>query len=468
VSDNAEGKRSYGAGARILSVGIAATGLVTFGYFALASHALDPVDYKGVSLLWSVMFVIVSVIYRPIEQLLSRTIADRRARGLHHGHPLRVPGLIQLGFALVFLAVALPLHDTLVHDVFDGSSTLYWVLIAGVLAYAASYFARGYLAGHERFGLYGGLVLLESLSRFLFALAVTVGIASGQSAVALGIAAAPFVSLVVVPAAFSRRSATGDPHTPATDAAIAQGPAAADAEEAAGDLSLRGGGRFAGAVFGIQLAEQSLLNAAVIVVAATSTDRALAGFVFNVLLIARAPLQLFQAIQTSLLPHLTGLEASDDAGSFGKTIRLTVLVIAGFAGLVALGLLVVGPFAMKVLFGHHGHYERIGLAAVGLGMGFHLVAGTLNQAALARGRAGLAAGAWLLCAALFVGWVASSFMADPVRRVEAGYLGATLLLSGMLWALYRRPGAADERPVEVAQASRTRRLPARRRRGATR
>jgi len=204
-------------------------------------------------------------------------------------------------------------------------------------------------------------------------------------------------------------------------------------------------------------------NTNVIVVAATSTDRALAGFVFNVLLIARAPLQLFQAIQTSLLPHLTGLEASDDADSFERTIRLTLLVIAGFAGLVALGLLAIGPFAMKVLFGHHGHYERIGLAAVGLGMGIHLVAGTLNQAALARGRAALAAAAWLLCAGLFVGWVASSFMTDPVRRVEAGYLGATLLLSGMLYALYRRPGADESRPASGLAVRRESRRPARRR-----
>ena len=45
---------------------------------------------------------------------------------------------------------------------------------------------------------------MESLSRICFALAVLVGIAHGQQAVALGIAAAPFVSLVVVPAAFAR------------------------------------------------------------------------------------------------------------------------------------------------------------------------------------------------------------------------------------------------------------------------
>ena len=46
------------------------------------------------------MFVIISVIYRPIEQLLSRTIAGRRARG-HVEHALRVPMLIQASFALV-------------------------------------------------------------------------------------------------------------------------------------------------------------------------------------------------------------------------------------------------------------------------------------------------------------------------------------------------------------------------------
>jgi len=36
----------------------------------------------------------------------------------------------------------------------------------------SGFFARGWLAGHEYFGLFGGLVLVESLSRLCFALAV--------------------------------------------------------------------------------------------------------------------------------------------------------------------------------------------------------------------------------------------------------------------------------------------------------
>src|SRR3954451_20501121 len=108
MSAAAAGRRSgYGAGAKILSLGIASTGVVTFAYFSVASYALNDIDYKGISLLWSVLFVTVVVCYGPIEQLLIRTIAGRRARGFETGHPMRTPLMIQAGFALAFLIVAL-------------------------------------------------------------------------------------------------------------------------------------------------------------------------------------------------------------------------------------------------------------------------------------------------------------------------------------------------------------------------
>lgn len=446
--------RSYAAGARILSIGIASTGLVTFLYFVLASQALGPDAYSRIAVMWSVLLTIVSVIYRPIEQLLSRSIADRRARGLA-GEQLRVPLAIQAGFALAFLAVALPLRTTITDDVLGGSATLYWILVVAVLAYAASYFARGWLAGHQRFGLYGGLVFLESLSRTLFALAAVIGITSGQDAVAAGMAAAPFVSLVVVPFAFSRRRAKhveGEELVPAADAALEAGPASETVEEASGDLSLRRGTGFALAVFAIMLSEQTLLNGGVLAIDATSGNAALAGFVFNVLLIARAPLVLFQAIQTSLLPHLAGLEARDRTAEFAHAIRVTLLAIAAFAGAVALGLLLIGPEVMSALFKGHADYSRVGLAIVGVGMGLHLASGTLNQSALARGDARLAAGAWLLCAGLFIAWCLSGIVPDEVERVEVGYFGAALLLCCLLYGLYRRPSAEAVATAEPAPA----------------
>jgi O-antigen/teichoic acid export membrane protein len=461
--------RSYGSGARILSIGIASTGLLTFAYFSIASHVLGEESAKLLDVLWSVMFVIISVIYRPIEQLLSRTIAERRARGSAE-HTLRVPMLIQASFALSFLAVALALQGELVDHVFQHQQALYDVLVVGTLAYAASYFARGWLAGHQRFGLFGGLVLMESISRIAFAIAVALGIASGQTAVALGIAAAPFVSLVVVPLAFAHtrrdralagwaagaRAGEAPITADEADAALA-GPGTEGVQEMAAhnELSLRRGGGFAVWVSSIMLSEQTLLNAAVLTVDATARSGVLAGIVFNVLLIARAPLQLFQAIQTSLLPHLTGLEATAGHDAFARAIRVTILAIAGFAAAVTLGLLVLGPFALEhVFFGQTFHYNRFGLALIGVGMGLHLISGALNQAALARDRARAAAACWMCAAVAFVVWMLSSPVGEQLLRAEIGYAGATALLAAMLAALYRRgTGVGGRDRIEAQSAS---------------
>ncbi|WP_205698652.1 lipopolysaccharide biosynthesis protein [Conexibacter sp. SYSU D00693] len=406
---------AYARGARILSVGIATTGVFTFAYFAVGSHVLSKADYDPVAQLWTVLFLVMSVIYRPVEQLLSRTIAARRAQGLDAGS-LRTPITIQAAFAALFLVAALALRGPIEDDLLDGSSALYWVLVVAALAYAASYFARGYVAGHQWFGLYGGLVLFESLSRFAFPVAVAVGIASGQTAVALGIAAAPLASLVVIPWAFARRGGGG----------------AAAARER-GDL--REGAGFAGSVAVIQAAEQTLVNAGVLLVGSTV---GLAGAVFNAFMITRAPLQLFQVVQTSLLPHLAGMDATADRGAFDKAIRQTVLLVVAFAGSIAVGLLAVGPWAMDLLFGEGYDYGRGGLALVAVGMGLHLTAGTLNQAALARGRAAQAAGIWALAAVVFVVWMLVGVIDDEVLRAEAGYPVAAGLLCALLWRLDRR------------------------------
>jgi O-antigen/teichoic acid export membrane protein len=479
LSGSNRSPRSYGSGARILSIGIASTGLLTFAFFSIASHVLGEESAQRLDVLWSVMFVVISVIYRPIEQLLSRTIAERRARG-HTDHPLRVPIAIQASFALLFLVVALAFRDELVNHVFDGYSALYDVLIVGTLAYAASYFARGWLAGHEYFALFGGLVLMESVSRICFVIAAALGITSGQTAVALGIAAAPLVSLVVVPLAFARKGGERHGHQDATgaiqeteaalsaapitvDEAVAAlaGPGTEGVQEAAAhdDLSLRRGTGFAGSVSAIMLSEQTILNAAVLTVAATSPDKALAGIVFNVLLIARAPLQLFQAIQTSLLPHLTGLEVTDGHEAFARAIRVTVRAIAAFAAAVAIGLLAIGPFVMSHLFGQHFTYGRFGLALIGLGMGLHLTSGALNQAALARDRARAAACCWGLAAALFLVWMLIPAVSEQLLRTEIGYAGATALLAVTLATLYWRGGTdgslaprTDAQPASTERA----------------
>jgi hypothetical protein len=278
-------------------------------------------------------------------------------------------------------------------------------------------------------------------------------------------AVAPFVSLSVIPFAFSRIRGPAQAVAEGPEAAVVEvadagreGPVHAQLEEAATDLSLRHGAGFAVSVVGIMFAEQTLMNAGVLIVAAKSSGGAalttgITGFVFNVLLIVRAPLQLFQAIQTSILPHLAGLEARKNPEQFHRAIRTTVLVIAAFAGVVALGLLAVGPQVMKALLGDKGfHYGRLGLAVVGVGMGLHLVAGTFNQAALARGRSMVASLAWLTAAGLFVGLMLAPTFANQVRRLELAYFVATLCLCALLWLIYRL-GSRQTAPARWASST---------------
>jgi O-antigen/teichoic acid export membrane protein len=238
------------------------------------------------------------------------------------------------------------------------------------------------------------------------------------------------VSLAVVPWALGRRLRAGT-----VARAERAEPAAAEPE-----FTLAHGTGFAVAVLLIMLSEQTFLNAGPLLVEAGEGTRgaALAGFTFNVLLIARAPLQLFQAVQTSILPHLTRLRASGETDPFRRSVNLTLTAIAGFAACVALVMLAAGPFLMDLVFGGDFDYERGGLVLISLGMGLYLAAATLNQALLAHGRAPQAAAAWAVCAAAFAVFLLVVDFDDRVLQVEVAFLCAAAVLCALLHTLYRR------------------------------
>jgi O-antigen/teichoic acid export membrane protein len=437
VSDDNAGARGsgtasttdYGKTASFLAIGVGLTGVITYAYFLIASHVLSKPDYGQITVLWSAVFITISTLYRPIEQLLSRHISERRVKGEPIGQPMRVASTIQLGLSLFFAVVALALRGPIQNDLLEGNEALYWVFFSSVLFYAASYFARGFLAGAQRFGLFVALILSESCFRTIFAVFVAIGILSGQSAVAIGITAAPALSLLVVPFAFARR-AKKESEAP---------PPPADVEQE--DFSFRSGGGFAGAVLVIMFSEQAFLNAGPLITRGLQ-GAAAAGFIFNVLMLARAPLQLFQSVSTSILPHLTTLHASDEpnaAREFHRTVRMVLLGIAAFTLLVVVVVLIAGPQLMQLAFSKKFTYDREGLLLVGVGMGLYLSSVTVNQACIAQGQVRRAAVRWITCAALFIGWNFVPLVSNEFRRVEIGFLLAAGVLFALLYYVYRRP-----------------------------
>ncbi len=448
--------RTYGRRVSLLTLGVGLTGLITYLFFAIASHELSKEQYGEVAVLWSAVFITVSILQRPVEQLLSRTISEYESQGLETAGPLRVAATIQSSVSLGFIAIAIALRGPLEDGLLNGNDTLYWIGIGAVAAYGASYFARGFLAGSHRTTLYALLIISESVSRTAFPLAVALGIASGQTAVALGIVAAPTLSLIVVPFAFLRRErgrgVLREPEPPAA-------PASAAAPTQIGDFTLAQGGGFAAAVLLIMLSEQTFLNAGPLLVKG-SAGVAAAGFIFNILMIARAPLQLFQAVTTALLPHLTRLQSEGNETDFRASVRVTIMGVAAFATVVAAAMLIAGPQLMQIAFGKNFTYERPDLLIVTVGMGLYLSAATLNQAALAQGQVRRAAACWISCAAVFVVWTLAPLVEDEFTRVEIGYLGAATLLCTLLYLIYRRPepverdrirpGSTEELEVQLA------------------
>ena len=205
---------------------------------SLASHCADADDYGRISLLWSTLFITVSVLYRPVEQLLSRTIADHDARGIEGNHHLRVAATIQLGLGVVFVVVALiapraapgrPVRrlDRALLDPDRRRARLRGDLLRARLPRRAPRCS----------GCTARSCSSRRAARVMFALLAVIGVASGEQFVAMGMAAAPIVSLVVVPWALAA-ARRGRPRA-APRGGARQLDAAAEAEPSASEPSSR-------------------------------------------------------------------------------------------------------------------------------------------------------------------------------------------------------------------------------------
>jgi O-antigen/teichoic acid export membrane protein len=460
----------YGKTASLLAVGVGLTGLITYAYFLIASHVLSKPDYGQITVLWSAVFITISTLYRPVEQLLSRHISERLEKGEPIGQEMRVASTIQHGLAATFAVVALALRGPIQDGQLEGNETRYWVFFGDVLFYAASYFARGFLAGQRRFGPFTALILSESVFRTSFAVLVAIGLLSGQSAVAIGIVAAPSLSLLVVPLAFlwrAKRESRSTPDMPGHEAEDMSEEKSSSGDgrnltpsESDEDFSFKKGGGFAAAVLVIMFSEQAFLNAGPLI-ARGLQDAAAAGFIFNVLMIARAPLQLFQAVSTSILPHLTSLHTStapDSEREFHRSVRGVLIGIAGFTSFMGVVVLIAGPKLMQIAFSDKFTYDRPGLLLVTLGMGLYLGSVTLNQACLAQGQVRRAAARWISCATFFIAWNFVPLVNDEFRRVEIGFALTAGVLFTLLYLVYRHP---RERAEDVPQAGSAEELEAR-------
>ena len=191
--------------------------------------------------------------------------------------------------------------------------------------------------------------------------------------------------------------------------------------------------------------EQAFLNAGPLLVRAFE-DAAAAGFIFNVLMVVRAPVLIFQGVAATLLPHLTRMRARGGEEAFHSSIRATLVAVAAFAAVALAVMVTVGPELMQIAFGDRFEYDRPALAIMAVGMGFYLAATTLSQAALARGAAATAARSWALASGAFLVWCLLPLVEDEARRIEVGFTVGALFLALLLARAYRQAPGESMQP----------------------
>jgi O-antigen/teichoic acid export membrane protein len=403
--------------AALMSVGTLASGVLAYAFNVLAARSLGPESYGAIGALWAGMFLLAVLLFRPLEQTISRAVSHQLAHGIDARPVVRSAARLTAGVTLVATAACLAAWTPLTDGLFGGRPALTVALIVGLAGYAASYFARGVAGGVRWFGGYGLVLLADGAIRVLVALPLI-------------FIASPTVAAVAIAAAAGAGALA--PLCSRDRGALRR----LGGAEGAG-YSVRAAGRFALPAAVIAGCEQILISGGPLIVLISGGEgaAAAAGVLFAATLLVRAPVFLFQGVQASLLPNLTTFEAQGDQTRLRRATALTAGAIAGLAVVLAAGALVVGPWTMGLLFGDGFSATRSDLALLALGVGGFLAACTFCQALLARGQGAIAAVRWSAAALLFVVLAltlgGSEFHRVSIAFAASGGLVALLLVSAV-------------------------------------
>ena len=383
--------------------------------------------YSQIAVLWAVIFVVAVVLFRPLEQTLSRTIAERLARGEEARSVLRTVVLLGLGILIAVGVVSALAWGPITQRLFLGSGFMTAMLMAAVTAYALSYVVRGLVAGVRWFEFYALVLIADAVARIVVAAPLILFGSQGLAAIAL--VAAGFAGAIVP--VLLRRSALVSALDGRTGPSFRIGGALA----------------FAGPAGVIAAVDQLMTNGSPLLVRmfGGADGSKAAGIVFAATMLVRIPAYLFQGLAASLLPNFTRLQALEHLAQFRRSVVRAALVMLGAGVLLTLATAVAGPSAMTI-FGSDFYAGRWDLVLLAGGVALYLAASTLSQALLSLDSGALAAIPWLISGTVFVACYAI-LQGGPLYRVSVAFILASACnLVGLSAAFaYRVSGRAVRR-----------------------
>lgn len=367
--------RRIGRGSPVVWVGagIAVYGLSSFGFLAIAAHRIgnDPA-YTALALLWTLLNAVGIGLYLPVEQETARAVAARRSQ-----HEPTRPGVMRpvryAVWSLAALAIACSLLDPVLRDlVFSGQPRMASAFALGLVGMAVAYLARGTLSGNDRFARYGTQLALDGALRVGGATVLAVAGVRDPLLYGAVLALAPVVATAgALLGARSILTAGGRDDAPPARMSL---------------LVLA------------SVTSQALANAGPVAaqLLATANDVGTVANLVNALTVARIPLFLFAAVQAVFLPRLAADVARGARDSFVLALRRAAVWTSAIGGLGVLATVLVGPFAVRVLFGSDFEIERGTIVLLALSAVLFMIAQLVVQALLARHRDLDATLSWLV------------------------------------------------------------------------
>ena len=418
-------------GTLAVGVGLVLSGIATYGFLVLAARALGKEQYAPLGLLWSAVFLLGPGLFLPLEQEVSRALAERGARGLGGGPVIRRAGVLAVAILGVLLLVMGVLAPVLLDKLFEDQVLLLVGLGFGLTGIAAGHLARGTCSGQGRFRPYSIFLGADGVVRLLLCIGLVVAGVDTPGLYGLAVGLAPCIAVVI---ALARERDL-----------LQEGPEASWREVSGAIVVL-----LVGSILSFTLINVSPL---VIDLLGTEAEQADAGRFLNGLIVARVPLFLFQAVQASLLPRLSALAGAGRLTEFRSGLRSMLLVTIGIGALAAVGAFAVGPFAVRTLFGAEFELDHRTLGLLALGCALYMVASAISQAVIALGGHKLVALSWAVGVVGFV--LAAAFAAEELfLRVELALVlgsGTATVAMGLALASRLASGAQLE-PGAVIEA----------------
>ncbi len=395
------GFRAPGTGFMVGGSLIGAFGAYVFQWYP--TRMMTPEQLAPISALWTLFFILITILLIPVEQYVTREVARGRKSLPRDFRPTLVMTLVGSVIGVVFVGATL---DRL----FDGNPQYMIQIVVLVAAYALLCMGKGILAGSRHFGEVGWVFIVETGARLLAGiLLLELVLDSTSLGWAMGIGA-----LAVLILRWWRRD-TGDPELPATPS----------------------GGFLLGYVGGSS-SSQLLLAAAPLAVAPLGADPALVSIMFYTFTLFRAPLTLIFSLQGRILPYLVGLSYSGEKARLARIARNVVL--AG-SGLVILGGLVgwlVGADVVGLLYGDSYRPSTVVAALAAAGVMAAAAAQITSQVLVAAGKTKLLGFAWACGLAVAVA-VTLLMGGAPDTRVATGFVsGEFAALALMAYLATRR------------------------------